>query len=164
VVPKVDWGSSLSAISDELSQPGMEERLGISSDAAKLLRWLERLPGDKLVGRLTPVIEEDCEKQIGIKCPWDSKNFPTYIQVLIDEINEKSDYDLRTQPWYRYADVQTRIRIARKKTDLQDVVRCLQWLGLQNGVFLDIASTEATLISLISPRRGDDGGTGSCSP
>jgi len=155
VTPKVDWASSLSAISDEISQPGLQERLGISTDAAKLLRWVERLPVDKLVGRLTPVVEEDCEKRIGIKCPWDSKNFPTYIQLLIEEINEKTDYDLKALPWHNYAYVYTRLLVGRKKTDLDDILRRLQWLGLQNGVPLDIATAETVLIGLISPRPND---------
>lgn len=95
LTPKLDWSSSLAAIKTEPSQPGLAERLGVSEDAAKLLAWLERLRPKELVGRYTPMVENKCEKRIGIKCPWDSKNFPAYIRMLVEEINEKTDYDLR---------------------------------------------------------------------
>ena len=151
LTPKVDWLSSLAAIKRELSQPDLSERLGVSEDAAKLLSWIERLRPEELLGRYTPVIEEGCEKRIGIKCPWDSKNFPAYIRMLIEEINERTDYDLRIQPWHEYSGTKTRIYMARKRADLEDTLQKLHWMALQNGVSLNITDAKAAIEALINP-------------
>ncbi len=55
LLPKIDWSSSLASIRKELSEPDLSERLGISSDAAKLLSWVERLRPEEFLGSCQPM-------------------------------------------------------------------------------------------------------------
>ena len=115
--PKDDWAKTLSVIREELDQPTLQERYGLGDEAAKLLKWIEQLPDDKkLLGRVTPIIEESVDKWIGIECPWSEENTAVYLQLLIDEINERTDYDLRLQPWREYNEVKSRIIIRQMKS------------------------------------------------
>jgi hypothetical protein len=148
--PKTDWKTSLSAIEAELAQPCLAERLGISADAAKLIEWIESLRHDELLGCYTPIVEDECERRIGIESPWDDdENFPAYLQMLVDEINEKTDYRLRVQPWKRYASFKSRIRVGREKPDLDDVLQRLRSIAWARGITLDAARTRNTLERLI---------------
>jgi hypothetical protein len=83
--PTSDWAAALDAIRLELAQPSLHERFGLSHEAAKLLNWIEQLPNDKkLLGRLTPIVEDSNEEWIGLDCPWRDENIPAYLQLLID--------------------------------------------------------------------------------
>lgn len=150
LVPETDWATSIAAIQHELSQPPLEERLGVSPDAAKIIAWIETLLPEELLSCYTPVVEDECERRIGISPPWASENFPAYLQMLVDEINEKTHYNLKVQSWSCYSQVKSRIRVARKKTDMEDVLRRLHWIAWKRGVTLDLASTQQALERLIS--------------
>lgn len=111
-----DWKKTLAAIQEEIARPSVEERYGLGSEAAKLLTWIEQLPADKkLLGRLTPIVEESNKKWIGLTWPWSEENVAVYLQLLIDEINECTDYDLRLQPWREYGRIKSRIIIRRNR-------------------------------------------------
>ena len=150
LVPETDWASSIAAIQHEFSQPPLEERLGVSPDAAKIIAWIEALQPEELLSCYTPVVEDDCERRIGIEPPWASENFPAYLQMLVEEINEKTHYDLKVQSWKCYSQVKSRIRVAHKKTDMEDVVRRLHWIAWKRGVSLDLAATGQALERLLS--------------
>jgi hypothetical protein len=115
--PKSDWKTTLAAIRADLAQPSLQDRFGLSCEAAKLLRWIEQLPDDtKLLGRLTPVVEDANEQWIGLNCAWRGENTGVYLQLLIDEINDRTDYELKLQPWHEWNAVKSRIVFKRKKS------------------------------------------------
>ena len=70
--------------------------------------------------------------------------------MLVEEINEKTHYDLKVQSWKCYSQVKSRIRVAHKKTDMEDVVRRLHWIAWKRGVSLDLAATGQALERLLS--------------
>ncbi|MEQ1853288.1 MAG: hypothetical protein ABMA01_17045, partial [Chthoniobacteraceae bacterium] len=153
LVPETDWATSIAAIQHELSQPPLEKRLGVSPDAAKIIAWIETLQPGELLCRYTPVVEDACERRIGISQPWARENFPAYLEMLVDEINENTHYNLRVQAWTHYSQVKSRIRVAHKKTDMEDVLRRLHWIAWKRGVSLDLTATGQALERLLSEKR-----------
>lgn len=147
--PKQDWATSLAAIEAELSQPGPGQRFGISADAAKLLVWIEGLPADQFTGPWPPVVEQARDRWIGISCPWSEENFPAYLQMLIDEINQHTAYDLTLQPWHQQGKLKSRIRLDRKGTRIEAVIQQVQWLALEQGVMLDARAVRKTIEELV---------------
>ncbi len=154
--PKQDWAASLAAIQTELSRPGLAERYGISLDAAKLLVWIESLPADRFTGPWTPVVEEARDRWIGISCPWSEENFPAYLQMLIDEINQNTAYDLALQPWHQHGRIKSRIRVSRKRTGIEDVVKQVQLLALERGGLLDAGIARDTIEKLAASSGNDN--------
>ena len=78
------------------------ENYGLSDDAAALFQWISDLRPDQYLGNLTPIVEECLERDIGLKPSWPEKNIAAYFEMLVEEINEKTDFDLRVQPRQRY--------------------------------------------------------------
>ena len=100
----------------------------------------------------TPVVEDALKKEIGIKCPWDDRNFSAYIQLLIDEINDKTPYDLKLQPWKDYSDWKTRIRVRKKESEESKIIQQIQLYGLQLGKFLEEHRVKELLTQLLDPK------------
>ena len=148
--PKEDWATSITAIRDELAQPLLEVRFGLSAEAARLLAWVKSLPTDQMLGCYTPIVEDQRERGIGIASPWGSDNFPAYVQMLADEINQKAGYDLRLQPWKEYATIKTRLKVATKTGGLDDVLGMLHQLAWTNGVSFDRTATRRILEDVTS--------------
>ena len=155
VQPRKDWAASLDAIRKYLSRPGLAEQYGISPDAAKLLSWIQGLPARCFTGLWTPVVEEARERWIGISCPWSEENFPAYLQMLLDEINQSSDYHLRLQPWHHYGRLKSRIRVDRKRSDVDEVVRQIQFLALGRDSLLNAALVREAIENLITPQNSN---------
>lgn len=136
VVPEIDWETTLPVLKELRDQPTLRDRYGLSEDAGRLLEWIEEIPAEKRIGEWTPIVEEEMDRKIGIKCPWDQENIPAYIQFLLDEINQKTGYDLGIQPWKSFSRLQTRIRVRKKRSEEAMVIQSIQLLGLQNGKML----------------------------
>jgi hypothetical protein len=150
--PQEDWETALAAIRDELAQPSLQVQFGLSDDAAKLVNWIEGLPEDKkLLGRVTPIAEDAAEKWIGIECPWSEENTAVYLQLLVDEINEHTSYDLTLQPWREYNRVKTRIIIRGKRPRIEDVLSQLRQIFAERGRSWDGDTIRAALERLLSP-------------
>ena len=98
-----------------------------------MLEWIEWLREKDYLGKLTPIVEDNLEKKIGIKCPWDKGNPPAYLNELLNELNERTPYDCSLQPWKDYSESKTRIRINRKKSDEAILVQQIQLLALKQG-------------------------------
>ena len=97
----------------------------------------------------TPVVEDALKKEFGIKCPWDDRNFSSYIQLLIDEINDKTHYDLKLQPWKDYSGWKTRIRVRKKESKESKIIQQIQLYGLQMGKFLEEHRVKELLTQLL---------------
>lgn len=148
-VPKCDWDTTVRTL-DELSKlPTLQEKYGLSPEAAKLLEWIESLSPKDFKANWTPIIENRQEDQIGLVCPWEKENFTAFLQLLVDEINQKTSYELSLQPWYEHSNCKTRIRVAKKESEEMQIVRQLQFYGLQKGKIFTESKIKALLVSLM---------------
>ena len=92
------WESTLQALQDLRNQPCLEERYGISKEAAKLLGWIEGLRDKDYLCRWTPIVEDELKTKIGLSCPWDKANLPAYLAELLTELNNRTPYEFTIQP------------------------------------------------------------------
>jgi hypothetical protein len=137
VTPQTDWATALKSIERLRNQPSLKVHYNLSDDASKLLGWIVELREEELLENWTPVVEDELEEMIGIECPWDDRNFSAYLQMLIDEINQKTDYDLRIQPWKDCSEWKSRIRVGKKKSDESVLIKQIQYFGIQKGKLLE---------------------------
>jgi hypothetical protein len=150
LVPVDNWPTTLAAIREDLARPGLQERFGLTDEAAKLLEWVENLPDDKkMLNRVTPIVEDAATKFIGIKCPWSQENAPVYLQLLVDEINERTNYNLTVHPWRDFGQVKSRIVIKYKATAIEGVVSQLRQIAALRGKLVDDKQLHAAVQSLI---------------
>lgn len=152
VLPQENWKDTLKAIEDLRSKPTLKQRYGLNSHSAKLLEWIKGLPEKEFLQEWTPVVEDALEKEIGIKCPWNDRNFSAYIQLLIDEINDKTPYDLKIQPWKDYSDWKTRIRFRKKESEESKIIQQIQFYGLQQGKLLKEQRIKELLTQLLDSK------------
>ncbi|HVF70068.1 MAG TPA: hypothetical protein VM940_00485 [Chthoniobacterales bacterium] len=155
VRPKQDWAATLATIQAQSSRPGLAERYAILPDAAKLLEWIEDIPAGCFTGPWSPIVEEASDRWIGISCPWSEENFPAYLQMLIDEINQNTPFDLRLQPWHQHGKIKSRIRVGRKRTALENLIKRIQLLALESGRSLDAGVARAVIEKLVGPPEVD---------
>ena len=92
----------------------LEARYGLTPDAARLLEWIESRDRKEMLGNWTPVVEPAIKPEIGIAADWPEENLPALLQMLSDEIREKTDYDLSLQPWRENGKLLTRIKVSRR--------------------------------------------------
>jgi len=152
VLPQENWKDTLKAIEDLRSKPTLKQRYGLNSHSAKLLEWIKGLTQKEFLQEWTPVVEDALEKEIGIKCPWNDRNFSAYIQLLIDEINDKTPYDLKIQPWKDYSDWKTRIRVRKKESEESKIIQQIQFYGLQQGKLLKEQRIKELLTQLLDSK------------
>src|SRR5262249_14397127 len=119
--------------------------------AAKLLEWIEKLPDDKkLLGRVTPIVEDSARKWIGIEFPWNWQNAAVYLQLLIDEINERTSYELKLQPWREYNEVKSRITFRKKPVRIDSIATQLCLIAAEQGKYLDSAEVRKTIDNILA--------------
>jgi hypothetical protein len=111
------------------AQP-LESRFGISADAARLLGWLQQLASRRLTSGWSPNVEESNEREIGLKPVMRSEDFAFHLRTLLDE---RMPFIITSYSYTEYTNAKTMLKLASKPSDLDLVVRQLQWLGLQQG-------------------------------
>ena len=144
------WSRVKAWLNEREAGPPAAEKYGLSSDAASLLEWIADLRTDQYLGNLTPALEECLERDIGLKPEWPKENLSAYFGMLVDEINEKTDFDLKVQPWRRHSGQATRIQVRRKLHELDQIVRLIQVLGASRNQMLEPARVRAAVESLLS--------------
>jgi hypothetical protein len=82
-IPAKTWELTLQALEDLRDQPRLEVRYRISRDAARLLEWIEGLHRKDYLGKWTPVVEDELEKEIGLTCPCDKANLSAYLAIVM---------------------------------------------------------------------------------
>jgi hypothetical protein len=97
------------------------------------LEWIEGLREKDYLGKWTPIVEDQLEKKIGIKCPWDNANLPGYLTELLNELNDRTPYELTLQPWKCYFEYKQQIRVSQKKSDEAVLIQQIQLLALRQG-------------------------------
>ena len=106
----LDWAQVREMISKRLAEEPSEDKYGLCPDAAKLFDWLRSLdPADFEYG-LTPVVEDAWQNEIGIESSWEEKNHSLLIELLCEEISQKTGRRARPRPWHHWGDIQTRIQ------------------------------------------------------
>ena len=88
--------------------------------------------------------------EIGFKTDWIDQNTRIYLELLVEEINEKTEFKLRTLDWWGYPREATRILVKRKETDIHEVIRSIQVLGLKQNKLLSAEKVKAALIGLLA--------------
>lgn len=136
--PKSDWTwQQIQDALEDLDQlPSLEERFGLGSVAAALLQWIESLDQSEWYRNLTPSVEDHLKTRIGLKPDCNRENLPVLVQMLIDEINEKTDYHLRIQIWKVYDRNSTRILVNQRTSDLDRIIREIQCFALKTDKVL----------------------------
>lgn len=152
--PTRTWGDAVSAIVRWRDRPSLENLYGLSKDAALLLEWVQSLGPDRLWQGLSPIVEDCLLQEIGIRVPWKMENLAAYLAILTDEINERTPWDLRVQPWNHQQHVKTRLRVKKRETAEADVVRQIQWLALQQGRAVAASEVVEQLAKWIGPEEG----------
>jgi hypothetical protein len=72
--------------------------------------------------------------------------------VSIDEINDKTPYDLKIQPWKDYSDWKTRIRVRKKESEESKIIQQIQFYGLQQGKLLQEQRIKELLTQLLDSK------------
>jgi hypothetical protein len=75
--------------------------------------------------------------------------------MLLDEINQCSDYHLTLQPWHRYWRLKSRIRVDRKRSGVEEVVKQIQLLALGRGSLLNAGLARDAIENLITPQNSN---------
>ncbi|NUQ37106.1 MAG: hypothetical protein HUU23_04780 [Caldilineales bacterium] len=79
------------------------------------------------------------------------ENLAAYFAILTDEINERTPWDLRVQPWNHHQNVKTRLRVKKRETAEADLVRQIQWLALEQGRVVAANEVAELLAKWIGP-------------
>ena len=95
------------------------------------------------------MIEDHLKRHIGLKPPWGDEGFGAYIQLLLDEINDKTAWDLRMQPWKHYSSWNTRLRVRKELSQESDLVRRVQLFALEHGKAIDQDRVKAKIAELL---------------
>jgi hypothetical protein len=148
--PVKTWEETLAAIETEEKQPSLESRYGLTAEAARLLGWIRELPPDRLEKGWTPSVEDCDDKEIGLELPGGDEAFPFHLQVLIDEISERTAYRITSFASREYSGRKTRLKLTEKPSDLDAIVRQIQWLALQRNKLLNAERAKAAVETLIA--------------
>lgn len=112
VGPNSTWDELRDALRKELSKPTTESQYGLCAAAATLFEWGTALYPKKLEMGLTPEIEEAIrERHLQLDCPWPEENFRLYLNLLCEEITERTLFDFRPVDWLLHGSAHARIRI-----------------------------------------------------
>ncbi|MEO7800316.1 MAG: ankyrin repeat domain-containing protein [Opitutaceae bacterium] len=147
--PRTTWEDALATLRTEKNQPGLEARFGISAQAAALLEWLIALPADRLESGWSPSIESCNGREIGLKHPGGEENLQFHLQILLDEINESTPYRVRSFSWKEYNSNRTRLKLTAKPSDVDAIVRQIQWHAFQTNRMVDDATVRTALRTLL---------------
>jgi len=158
--PTRTWSDAVNAIVRWRDRPSLQSLYGLSKDAALLLEWVRSLGPDRLKHGLSPIVEDCLLQEIGIRVPWEMENLAAYFAILTDEINERTPWDLRVQPWNHHEHVKTRLRVKKRETAEADVVRQIQWLALEQGRAVAANEVAELLAKWIGTSEGDPKATG----
>ena len=140
VVCQPEEGASWRAIKDKLVAKAtdipLEKKYTLSKDGLALLKWIIELRSEECSNGMTPPVEDLLEKDIGIEAEWDEQNSRALVEVIIEEINDQTDFRLRAVPWKECGEVHTRILVKKKESNMGAVVRTIQTFGLTRNKLL----------------------------
>jgi ankyrin repeat protein len=136
LVPEKSWNEALVSVREYLDRPTLEKKFGLTPDAARLLEWIETRDKKEMTGNWTPVVEPAIDTEIGFSSDWPEENLPALLQMLADEISEKTTYDLSLQPWKESGDVLTRIKVSKRIGESEAMKQRLERAAKEAGIGL----------------------------
>jgi hypothetical protein len=128
----------------------LEKKYNLSPHGRALLQWILDLRSREYLAGMTPPVEPNLKEGMGIKIDWEGKNVRTYLELLVEEINDNTEFNLRTIPWHRYADEQTRILVKKKSSEIERIVRAVQHLALTENRVLDSERVMGAIQAIIN--------------
>ena len=152
-----DWSKIQADLLKKREEPRLEDKYGLGAEAAAFLRWIESLDEGECLRNLSPAVEDHLKTRIGLSFKEYGDNLPVYVQMLIDEINLKTEFDLKIQPWRHYGRDHTRILINRRQPDLGHIVRDIRIYAMDQGVPLSKEVVESEVATLIDEARTGGG-------
>ena len=142
------WEKAKESIREVRDRNDPCDTYGLSPNAGKILNWIWSLHDDKIHMGMTPCVENSARDQIGIvKLDYD-QNSKVILQLLIEEINEKTPYSLNLIPWHEYPRDQHRILIRKKENPEAVITRMIQILGLEKKIALSASVVEKAIQDL----------------
>jgi hypothetical protein len=148
----VAWSEIKERLRAKAKEIPLEKRYTLSGDSRALLKWiLDLRSGEYLLG-MTPPVEDHLERDIGLRTEVEEENVRGCVELLLEEINEQTEFNLRTIGWHHYSKEQTRILVRKKLAGLDDIVRAVQVWGLGQDRLLDRGSIRAALDGLVGER------------
>lgn len=142
------WSQIQKRLKEMANEIPLQKKYNLSPESSALLKWIQELRQDEFLNGLTPPIEEHLKVDIGIKTDWPKENLPALIGLLVEEINEKTEYELRTLPWKYFNEHHTRILVKRKLLELEKLVQLIQIYGLSRNQVLESAIVKDRLKEL----------------
>ncbi|PYV63621.1 MAG: hypothetical protein DMG97_37180 [Acidobacteria bacterium] len=133
------WSRVKEWLREQQSMPPLRQRYGLSEHGAALLEWIVGLRPEEYLGRLTPVVEDHIELDIGVEMDWPEENIPAYLA-----------FDLLLQSWQQHGNAETRIRVKHKPSEMDSLVRAIQLFGLSRNKMLDAEPIKAAVDALLS--------------
>jgi len=110
--PKVSWEEARARLKADLARPTPEVEFGLSTQAAGLYEWIRALDLGALEFGLSPSVEKAVREKRFPIAEGLQRNLRTVIELLCEEITERTSYQLRVIEWLEgYHDKATRIRI-----------------------------------------------------
>ena len=148
----VTWKEIKARLAAKASEIPIEKRYSLNADSRALLKWILDLRRDECLMGMTPPVEEHLERDIGIKTKLGEQNVRAYLELLVEEINEKTEFNLRIIGWHHYGKENSRILVKKEEADLEGVVRAVQVLGLAKNKLLDGSKVRAAINGLMGER------------
>ena len=96
-----------------------------------------------------PELEDNAELKIGFEAEWLEENMPAFVQMLLDEINEKTEFWLKIRMWKNYSTRKTRVSVKRKIPEIDQIIRQIQLLGIAENKLLKADVIKETLQGLL---------------
>ncbi|MDQ8191941.1 hypothetical protein [Roseibacillus persicicus] len=147
------WERARKAIEERRNRQNSEEAFGLSQKAARILDWIRDLHDDEFELGMTPCVENVAKEQIGIGGMSYNQNSGALLILLVEEINDKTNYALRLIPWIDYSRPHHRILVRLKPDADTELIRQIQFRGLEKGVRLSEKDVKIHLEALWTPAR-----------
>lgn len=144
------WEKAKESIREVRDRNDPCETYGLSPKAGKILVWIWSLHDKEIFMGMTPCVENAARNQIGVEKLDYNQNSKVILQLLIEEINEKTPYSLSLIPWYEYPRDQHRILIRKKENPEAVITRMIQILGLEKKIALSTSIVEKAIQDLLS--------------
>jgi hypothetical protein len=145
----VTWREIKERLGAKAKEMPLEKRYKLSGDSRALLKWILGLRSDEYLLGMTPPVEAHLERDIGLGTEVEEENVRGCVELLVEEINEQTEFNLRTIGWHHYTKEQTRILVRKKRADLEEIVRAVQVWGLGRDKLLDGDCVRASLERLV---------------
>jgi hypothetical protein len=145
----VTWSAIKETLVARAREIPLERRYTLGADSRALLKWILDLRSDEYLLGMTPPVEDHLERDIGLRTEVGEENVKACVELLLEEINEQTEFNLRAISWQHYSKEQTRILVRKKRSGFEEIVRAVQVWGLARGKLLEWESVKAALGSLV---------------